>query len=92
MNEAALLAAVLPNPIKFKVNKPSAYVLKRRSRIMGRMLQPEKPKEAETTKDLQEFLDIKFDEDEEKEEAKAEIDSTTTPSSASSAESEIKAQ
>jgi monofunctional biosynthetic peptidoglycan transglycosylase len=92
MNEAALLAAVLPNPIKFKVNKPSAYVLKRRSRIMGRMLQPEKPKELENSKDLQDFLDIKFDEEEEKEEAKTETEATSTPSSASSIESETKAQ
>lgn len=90
MNEAALLAAVLPNPIKFKVNKPSAYVLKRRSRIMGRMLQPEKPKELDTSKDLQDFLDIKFDEEEEKEEVKTEVE--TRPSSASSAESETVVQ
>lgn len=29
-NEAALLAVVLPNPIKYKVDKPSGYVLKRK--------------------------------------------------------------
>ncbi|WP_242928259.1 monofunctional biosynthetic peptidoglycan transglycosylase [Pontibacter vulgaris] len=38
--QAALLAAVLPNPIKYKANNPSGYVLRRRSRIsraMGRL-------------------------------------------------------
>jgi monofunctional biosynthetic peptidoglycan transglycosylase len=34
--EAALIAAVLPNPIKFKINKPSPYILKRQQKIMGR--------------------------------------------------------
>lgn len=35
-SEAALIAAVLPNPIKFKINKPSPYILKRQQKIMGR--------------------------------------------------------
>lgn len=38
--QAALLAAVLPNPIKFSVRNPSGYTLKRRYRIaraMGRL-------------------------------------------------------
>ena len=35
--EAATLAAVLPNPITFKVNAPSAYVTKRRDWILGQM-------------------------------------------------------
>jgi monofunctional biosynthetic peptidoglycan transglycosylase len=34
-SESALIAAVLPNPIKFKINKPSAYILKRQQKIMG---------------------------------------------------------
>lgn len=34
-SEAALIAAVLPNPIKFKINKPSAYILRRQQKIMG---------------------------------------------------------
>lgn len=37
VTEASLLAAVLPNPIKFKVNKPSLYVTTRSSRIQRRM-------------------------------------------------------
>lgn len=35
--EAALLAAVLPNPIKLRADKPSAYVLKRRDWILRQM-------------------------------------------------------
>jgi monofunctional biosynthetic peptidoglycan transglycosylase len=37
--EAALLAAVLPNPLKLRVDKPSAYVLKRRDWILRQMRQ-----------------------------------------------------
>ncbi len=36
-SEAALLAAVLPNPIIYKVNKPSALVRKKQSWIMRQM-------------------------------------------------------
>jgi monofunctional glycosyltransferase len=36
-SEAALIAAVLPNPRRFKIANPSAYVSKRRSRILARM-------------------------------------------------------
>jgi monofunctional glycosyltransferase len=36
-SEAALLAAVLPNPRLYKVNAPSAYVLRRRDWILGQM-------------------------------------------------------
>lgn len=35
--EAALLAAVLPNPIRFRVDRPSYYVLSRRDWILGQM-------------------------------------------------------
>jgi monofunctional biosynthetic peptidoglycan transglycosylase len=35
--EAATMAAVLPNPITFKVNAPSAYVVKRRDFILDQM-------------------------------------------------------
>jgi monofunctional biosynthetic peptidoglycan transglycosylase len=37
--EAALLAAVLPNPLKLRVDKPSAYVIKRRDWILRQMRQ-----------------------------------------------------
>jgi len=36
-SEAALLAAVLPNPIRFRVDRPSLYVLTRRDWILGQM-------------------------------------------------------
>ncbi len=37
--EAALLAAVLPNPIRFRADRPSAYVLERRNWILRQMEQ-----------------------------------------------------
>lgn len=37
--EAALLAAVLPNPVKLRADRPSAYVLKRRDWILRQMRQ-----------------------------------------------------
>jgi monofunctional glycosyltransferase len=36
-SEAAVLAAVLPNPIKMHADRPSAYVLSRREWILGQM-------------------------------------------------------
>lgn len=39
MSEAALLAAVLPNPLRFKANAPSAYVRQRQQWIMRQMRQ-----------------------------------------------------
>ena len=84
LSEAALLASVLPNPIKFKVDRPSAYISRRQKRIMGRMNSTiEKPIKVDDNSD---FLDIKFDEDDSKDE------NVTTPSSASSVESETEAQ
>jgi monofunctional glycosyltransferase len=35
--EAATMAAVLPNPVVFKVNAPSVYVTKRRDFILEQM-------------------------------------------------------
>jgi monofunctional biosynthetic peptidoglycan transglycosylase len=35
--EAALLAAVLPNPVRMRVDRPSSYVLGSRDRILGQM-------------------------------------------------------
>ncbi len=39
MSEAALLAAVLPNPIRFKANAPSGYVRSRQAWILRQMRQ-----------------------------------------------------
>jgi monofunctional biosynthetic peptidoglycan transglycosylase len=36
-DEAAVLAAVLPNPIRMHADRPSAYVLMRRDQILGQM-------------------------------------------------------
>ena len=71
-SQAALVASVLPNPIKFKIDKPSAYILKRQRKIMGRNLfassKPEikvdKPSEVVQKENSDNFFDIKFDEDE----------------------------
>ncbi len=38
-HEAALLAAVLPNPVRFRVDQPSGYVQGRALRIQGQMRQ-----------------------------------------------------
>lgn len=40
IQEAALIAAVLPNPIRFKIEKPSRYVLNRQKKIMGAPVLP----------------------------------------------------
>jgi len=37
--QAALLAAVLPSPVKYRADKPSAYVLERRDHILRQMSQ-----------------------------------------------------
>jgi monofunctional biosynthetic peptidoglycan transglycosylase len=37
--QAALLAAVLPNPLRFQAKRPSAYVIKRRNEILVQMAQ-----------------------------------------------------
>lgn len=71
--EASLIAAVLPNPIKFKINKPSAYILRRQQKIMGRG-SVVKPKEV--VEDSKEFFDIKFDNDDESDSGVEPSDST----------------
>ena len=57
VGEAALLTAVLPNPIRLKAGRPSAYVLKRQEQIIGRLNRP-----VETVVD-DEFFDNKGDDD-----------------------------
>jgi monofunctional biosynthetic peptidoglycan transglycosylase len=59
--ESSLMAAVLPNPIKFKINKPSAYILRRQRKIMGGGPVITVAPKVEETK---EFLDIKLDDEE----------------------------
>jgi monofunctional biosynthetic peptidoglycan transglycosylase len=48
LSECALLAAVLPNPVRFKVNRPSSYIWKRYNLILKKMYQSEGPKQQES--------------------------------------------
>lgn len=57
VGEAALLTAVLPNPIRLKAARPSAYVLKRQGQIIGRLNRPVEPVVDD------EFFDTKSDDD-----------------------------
>lgn len=74
-HQAALMAAVLPNPIKFRVDKPSRYVSNRQRKILGtrtpRLLAANfkntekieaKPVESVQEK-AQEFFELKFDDE-----------------------------
>ena len=36
-NQAALLTATIPNPKRFSVRRPSGYILRRQSWILGQM-------------------------------------------------------
>ena len=90
--QAALMAAVLPNPIKFNMAHPSSYIQRRQQKIMGRGVVPliaqavidpfhdtskdEVPKEQLKVEESEEFFDIKFDTDDE-EESGAVPDDTT---------------
>ena len=56
--QSALIAAVLPNPRKFQVDRPSIYVLARQRRIQNRVA-PEFPETEESS--LLDFIDLKFD-------------------------------
>ncbi|HEY1079292.1 MAG TPA: monofunctional biosynthetic peptidoglycan transglycosylase [Bdellovibrio sp.] len=60
--EASLIAAVLPNPRKLRIDRPSIYVMARQRRILRRV-SPEFPKPIEAS--LLDFLDLKFDDTEE---------------------------
>lgn len=81
--EASLMAAVLPNPIRFKINKPSRYVLRRQRKIMGggpivTVAKPEVKVEPKAT-EQQEFFDIKFDTEEEDEKDGKDSSSQAAP-------------
>lgn len=76
--QAALMAAVLPNPIRFRIDKPSRYITNRQRKIMGRRAPPMvaaapvevkaelKPLESEADKS-KEFFSLKFDSETEEE-------------------------
>lgn len=56
--QASLIAAVLPNPRRFRIDHPSAYVMGRQRRILNRVA-PAIPKSEDSS--LLDFLDLKFD-------------------------------
>lgn len=60
--QASLIAAVLPNPRKFRIDRPSAYVTGRQYRILNRV-SPQIPRDDESS--LSEFFDLKFDTEDE---------------------------
>lgn len=57
-SQASLIAAVLPNPRRFHIDRPSAYVVSRQYKILNRV-SPQIPKEDDSSK--AEFFDLKFD-------------------------------
>lgn len=79
--QSALMAAVLPNPIRFRIDKPSRYISNRQRKIMGRRAPPLvaatpvevkaelKPLETQEEKS-KEFFSLKFDSEEEAEKEK----------------------
>lgn len=87
-HEASLIAAVLPNPIKFKVDKPSRYVLRRQRKILGTKIATQKAPEVEKTT-ITEFFDIKFDQEDESDKGNnANSEKNNTEASISQPESE----
>lgn len=56
--QASLIAAVLPNPRRFRIDRPSTYVIGRQRRILNRVA-PAIPKSEDAS--LLDFLDLKLD-------------------------------
>lgn len=87
-SQAALMAAVLPNPIRFRIDKPSRYISRRQRRIMGtpapviakvEVKAELKPIETPEEKS-REFFSLKFDSEEEADKEKgAEAPKNSTP-------------
>lgn len=69
-SQASLIAAVLPNPRKFRIDRPSAYVTSRQHKILFRV-SPEIPRVEEPTTDL---FDIKFDNGDDEKDTKDDDD------------------
>ena len=90
-SQAALMAAVLPNPIRFKIDKPSRYITRRQRRIMGTKLpstviskveikEEIKPIETPEEKSRQ-FFSLKFDSEIDDDTDKEKTDDTGKDSS-----------
>ena len=70
-SQAALMAAVLPNPLRFKIDKPSSYITRRQRRIMGTKLPANTVTKIEVKTELRpietpeeksrQFFSLKFD-------------------------------
>ncbi|UYL07320.1 monofunctional biosynthetic peptidoglycan transglycosylase [Bdellovibrio sp. SKB1291214] len=60
-SQASLIAAVLPNPRRLRIDRPSNYVVRRQQRILYRV-SPPFPREERAS--FLDFLDFKFDSDE----------------------------
>jgi monofunctional biosynthetic peptidoglycan transglycosylase len=88
-SQAALMAAVLPNPIRFRIDKPSRYISRRQRRIMGgrapiaiaKVDVKAELKPIETPEEKsREFFSLKFDSEEEADKEKgAEAPKESTP-------------
>lgn len=65
-SQAALMAAVLPNPIRFRIDKPSRYVSKRQRKIMGRRAPPLEVVAQTEQKNLEKLIDDKSIENDDK--------------------------
>lgn len=61
-SQASLIAAVLPNPRRFRIDRPTSYVVKRQQRILYRVSPPFPKTESASFLD---FLNFKFDSDSE---------------------------
>lgn len=91
-SQAALMAAVLPNPIKFRIDKPGRYILQRQRRIMGTKRPIHTESKVETKAELRpietpeeksrEFFSLKFDSESDEEEKGGETPKPSAPSSA----------
>lgn len=93
--QAALMAAVLPNPLRFRIDKPSRYISNRQRKIMGRRSPPptvvaaiesSESKEVAEIKPIEspeekssEFFSLKFDNEEETETPKQEDTGAEAP-------------
>lgn len=88
-SQAALMAAVLPNPIRFRIDKPSRYISRRQRRIMGSRAPVIAIAKVEVKAELKpietpeeksrEFFSLKFDSEEDGDKEKgAEAPKTST--------------
>lgn len=64
-SQASLVAAVLPNPRRFRIDRPSSYVVKRQHRILYRVSPPLPTAQVDEKQSLLDFIDLKFDNDDE---------------------------